>query len=246
MLLAPAFVVVAALAACGSDEEKQISKVFVAPPWPAEESLEYRLARTEDDEEYGSCTIKTGPEDGKTRLDLVCTDGTNSDTGTVLVDSETLQPFSSNRTVIHPEDDERLSFTATYDPPIVTFLSDENGKTRETERELPEPDELSPDPGYYDDVSLLWLVRGVDLREGYEGSFQDVNAGTGQVFRVDLKVEEQETVSVPAGEFTTWRVRIRTASITNYYWIESDGAHRLIKARIRGIQDVNYELTNPE
>ncbi len=171
--------------------------------------------------------------------------GLNSDTGTALVESQTLLPVSSNRTVVHPEDNERLSFTAEYEPPRVTFISDENGKTRETERELPEPDDVSPDPGYYDDVSLLWLVRGVELREGAESSFQDVNAGTGQVFRVDLKVEEQERITVPAGDFETWRVRIRTASITNYYWIEADSPQRLIKARIRGIQDVNYELVRP-
>ena len=126
------------------------------------------------------------------------------------------------------------------------FVADENGKPRETERDLPEPDDLSPDPGYYDDESLLWLVRGIELRDGWEGSFQDVSAGTGQTFRVDLKVEGQEQVTVPAGEFTAWKVRIRTSSVTNYAWIEASGEQRLIKARIRGIQDVNYELTSSE
>jgi len=89
----------------------------------------------------------------------------------------------------------------------------------------------------------LWLVRGIDLREGYEGSYQNVNAGTGQTFPVDLKVEGQEEVTVPAGTFTTWRVRIRTASVTQFAWVETDGSRRLVKARIEGIEDVIYELT---
>ena len=126
------------------------------------------------------------------------------------------------------------------------FASDEDGEKRETERDLPEPDETSPDPGYYDDESLLWLVRGIPLSDGWEGSFRDVSAGTGQTFRVDLKVEELEQVSVPLGEFQAWRVRIRTASITQFAWVEAEAPHRLIKARIHGIQDVDYELTRSE
>ncbi len=123
------------------------------------------------------------------------------------------------------------------------FIFDDKGKVRETERKLPEPTETSPDPGYYDDESLLWLVRGMDLREGYEVSYQNVNAGTGQTFPVDLKVEGQETVRVPAGEFTAWKVRVRTASVTQFVWVEAEGSRRLVKARIEGIEDVIYELT---
>ena len=245
-LLAPALLAAGLVAACGSDEEKEISKVFQAPPWSSDESFQYRLFRVEDDEPYGDCglEVRTNQDGGNTRLNLLCTDGENRDDGTVLVEPQSLKPLSSNRTVLHPEDDERLSFSAFYEPPIVRFVSDENGKTRETTRELPEPDDVSPDPGYYDDVSLLWLVRGIPLQSDYEGSFENVSAGTGQTFRVDLKVEGQETVEVPAGEFLTWKVRLRTASITNLYWIEVENPHRLIKARIKGVQDVNYELAS--
>lgn len=244
--MAPALLLAGMLAACGSDEEKQISKVFEAPAWQGEESFDYRLLRVEDDEPYGECTLEVKPNhDGpNTQLNLLCTDGNNRDDGTALVEPQTLRPISSTRTVTHPEDDERLSFTALYEPPIVRFISDESGKTRETTRDLPQPDDLSPDPGYYDDVSLLWLVRGIPLRVDFEGSFENISAGTGQTFRVDLKVEGQETIEVPAGEFLTWKVRLRTASITNLYWIEVADPHRLIKARIKGVQDVNYELVS--
>ena len=107
-------------------------------------------------------------------------------------------------------------------------------------------DDTSPDPGYYDDESLLWLVRGIDLREGYEASYQNVGAGTGQTFTVDILVEGQEQVRVPLGEFAAWKVRIHTASVTQYVWIETEGAHRLIQARIKGIQDVTYKMTRSE
>lgn len=244
--MVPALLLAGLVAGCESDEEKPISKVFEAPPWEQDESFDYLLTRVEDDEPYGNCSIevRANQDGGNTRLNLLCTDGENRDDGTALVEAETLRPLTSNRTVFRAKDNERLSFDAFYEPPVVRFVSDEDGKTRETTRDLPEPDDLSPDPGYYDDVSLLWLVRGIPLRQNFESSFQNASAGTGQIFRVDLKVEEQETVEVPAGEFTTWRVRLRTASITNLYWIEVAAPHRLVKARIRGVQDVNYELVS--
>lgn len=244
----PALLLAGFATSCGDDKEVAISKVFVSPPWNATESHEYVLSRSEDGEEYGTCTLETklNDKDGQTRLNRLCGDGENRDDGTVLVDPATLVPSEANRTQARPDKNSRLSFSAKYEPPIVKFTADENGEPRNTERELPDPDDLSPDPGYYDDESLLWLVRGIELRDGWEGSFQDVSAGTGQTFRVDLKVDGQERVTVPAGEFTAWKVRIRTASITNFAWIETSGEQRLIKARIRGIQDVNYELTSSD
>lgn len=233
------------VAACGGDSgERTLSKVFQGPPWNGDETNVYQLLRAEDDEQYGECTLETRVEveDGKTRLNRLCTDGANRDDGSVLVEPDTLEPLTSNRTQYRADRDATYRFNSTYEYPTVKFASDEDGESRETERELPEPDETSPDPGYYDDESLLWLVRGIPLEEGWEGSFRDVSAGTGQTFRVDLKVEELEQVSVPLGEFQAWRVRIRTASITQFAWIEAESPHRLIKARIHGIQDVDYEL----
>jgi hypothetical protein len=246
VLLATA-VTAAFFAACGGEADRELSKVFVAPPWTADETYSYRLTRVEDDEPYGDCVLQTrlNAEGSNTRLDFLCTDGKNRDDGTALVEPDSLMPISSNRTVVHPDDDERLSFSAFYEPPLVKYVSDEDGKTRETTRELPAPDETSPDPGYYDDVSLLWLVRGLDLSEGYEGSFENVSAGTGQTFRADISVERRETVTVPAGEFEVWRVRLRTA-VDNLYWVEVDAPHRLIRARIPGVQDVNYELLSAD
>lgn len=246
--LTPAFLAAGLVACGGGGEEHQLSKVFQGPPWTGDETLQYRLARAEDDEDYGECTLETrlNTDGGNTRLNRLCTDGENRDDGTVLVEPRTLRPLSASRTQYRADRDARYSFSSVYEPPIVKFESNENGEIRTTERDLPEPDETSPDPGYYDDESLLWLVRGIPLEEGWEGSFQDVSAGTGQTFRVDLKVEGLERVSVPLGEFQAWRVRIRTASVTQFAWVEADAPHRLIKARIRGIQDVEYELTRSE
>lgn len=238
----------ATAASCGGQTERTLTKVFVAPPWTEDESFEYRLL-AERDEEYGKCILEVEieAEPGLTRLNLLCDDepGPHRDDGTVLVDAQTLEPVSSSRVRVDSEANDRFSVNSEYNPPDeVRFESNDNGTIRSTTRELPEPSDESPDPGFYDDVSLLWLVRGIDLREGYEASFQNIAANTGQTFPVDLTVEGQESVSVPAGEFMAWKVRITTSSVVQFAWVDVEAPHRLVKAQIRGVQDVTYELTN--
>ncbi|MEO8540459.1 MAG: DUF3108 domain-containing protein [bacterium] len=245
MFLAGGAVATVLLSGCGSSEDTPITKVFVHAPWTANESNEYNLV-IEDNKVYGTCTLETKLADGgaNTRMNRLCGDGENRDDGTVLVDPQTLVPIEASRTALRK--DSRVSFTTTYAPPTVTFVSDENGKQRQTQRDLPVPNSTSPDPGYYDDESLLWLVRGIDLREGYKGSYQNVSAGTGQTFRVDLKVEGQERVSVPAGEFTAWKIRISTENVTQFAWVDVQSPNRLVQARINGVQDVTYKLVRSQ
>lgn len=234
-----------ALSSCAGSNDRTLTKVFVSPPWTGDERNEYNLI-DEGGDLYGTCVLETDvdAEPGKTRLSRLCANEPRyRDDGTVLVDSRTLVPLEAARVRTDAEKNERVAALSVYEPPIVRFTFDDKGKVRETERDLPEPSETSPDPGYYDDESLLWLVRGMDLREGYEASYQNVNAGTGQTFPVDLKVEGQETIRVPAGEFIAWKIRIRTASVTQFVWVEAEGSRRLVKARIEGIEDVIYELT---
>lgn len=236
------------VASCGGQSERTLTKVFVSPPWTEDERYEYRLL-AERGAEYGKCILEVQleAEEGATRLNLLCDDepGPHRDDGTALVDAETLAPISSSRVRVDSEENDRFSVSSIYSPPDeVRFESNDNGTIRSTTRDLPEPSDNSPEPGYYDDVSLLWLVRGIDLREGYEDSFQNIAANTGQTFPVDLVVEGQETVTVPAGEFRVWKIRIRTASVIQFAWVDVESPHRLVKAQIRGVQDVTYELTS--
>lgn len=235
-------------ASCGGDDDRALSRVFTAPPWTGDERNTYRLV-DEGGDLYGTCVLETDvdAEPGKTRLNRLCAnEPLYRDDGTVLAESGTLVPIESSRTRSDAENDKRVVLTSRYDPPLVRFEFDENGDVRRTERELPQPDEGSPEPGYYDDESLLWLVRGIRLEEGYQGAYANVSAATGQTFTVGVRVEGIETVKVPAGEFRAWKVRITAAAATQYAWVEAEGAHRLVRARIAGIEDVIYELTGSE
>ncbi len=249
-LLLPAATAAALLAsACTSSNEPPSERVFLGPPWTGDERYIYDLLAS-GREPYGSCVLETDVAfaPGVTKLSRLCSDepGPHRDDGTAEVDSQTLEPARSTRVQTDAEKRRRISFTATYAYPVVKFEADDNGKLRQTERDLPQPTDSNADPAYYDDETMLWLVRGIELRTGYEGTYRNVSAATGAVFDVKLRVEGEEEVTVPAGTFRTWKVRISTSTITQFAWVEAEAPHRVIKARVHGLQDVDYVLTGSE
>lgn len=244
-----------ALVACGSEPLESHPPIFAEAPWTGAERLHYNLL--ERDELEGTCVLETVPEiePGVTELRRLCRDageGRYQDNGTARVDSTTLRPISSLRVVVDLEEGNSREFATTYRPAdgVVRFESqqfdggaEEPSDSLEAERELPKGSANLPEPGWYDDEELLWLVRGIPLREGFEGSFTNVNASTGRVFGADVTVDEREEIEVPAGTFQTWKIRIQTSTVTQLIWIDQEAPHRLIRARI---ERLTYELTAVE
>lgn len=238
-----AALVAVALAGCGSNAEPTVIKVFKAPPWTAAERYSYDL-RDAGDKLNGTCELKTTPgkEPGRTFIEHLCgnPDGDRDDRS-VLVDAQTLAPITGSRTIYNIKKNKRTVFTSSYEPPVVKLKADENADVHATERDLPKPTKDSPDPGYYDDETLFWVIRGVPLEKGWEGSYKDVNASNGRIFTATVKVGKSEKVDVPAGSFTAWKIRLETESITQYFWVDTNTPHAIVKASIEAI---TYELTS--
>ena len=233
---------VALFAACGDEENARSTKVFEAPPWTGQETMTYRLSFRGEDP--GTCTLETKPEfeAGHTRLVRLCERGGYRDDGMAVVDSKTLQPVRSQRTLVDPEKNRRTVHSIEYGPEIITFATDVNGEVSDTTRELPKPDSENPNPGWYDDESLFWLVRGIPLRAGYDEQYTHViNAGAPRVSKgVEVIVDPVETVKVPAGTYSAWKVRIRQDKRSYLIWVEEAAPHRMVRAQI---EDATYELT---
>jgi len=228
-------------AACGGTETiDRADKVFEAPPWQGEESYVYELTRGDD--HYGACTLLTEPEvePGRTRLSRICGEGQKRDEGTVLVDSQTLEPFLAERVIADGEKDRLTTYTNTYNATEVLFEADTNGKVNDTTRELPEPTDEMPNPGWYEDESLLWLARGIPLRAGFEGTYAHViNAGLPRILEVDIEVRGPEKVEAGDQEFEAWLVRFDRDGSVYRVWVETADLHRVVRAQI---EDVIYEL----
>lgn len=238
---------------CGGGDDTPTSKIFSGPAWTAPERAEYNLV---DREIRGYCTLITEPEfePGRTRLVQRCRDAEgigHTDEREAIVESSTLLPIYSERVLTNVEERDLTTYTGAYGETEVVFtyqladLDDPSTIEEEfqTPRALPEPDEESPEPGWYDDESLFWLIRGLPLEEGFEGAYHNGNVGTAQLVVARVSVERRERVTVPAGTFETWSVSVRTASITQRIWVEVAKPHRMIKARI---ERDTYELTSFE
>jgi uncharacterized protein DUF3108 len=234
-----------ALACSGSTP--QLSHVFVAPPWQGAESYNYNLL-DQGNNLTGTCVLKTvpGPAAGQTQLEYPCGNGSgDTDNRLVIVDAKTLTPVSSTRTTYDKKKNSTTTVTSEYSDGKVELKFNDNGTLHSVTRQLPGPTKDSPDPGYYDDAALFWVVRGIPLQKGWQGAYTDINASAsgGQVFTAALKVEATGTLTVPAGTFQAYRIQVETNSITQHFWVNAAAPHQVLRAQI---EDTVFELSGPK
>lgn len=234
-------VLLAGAACSDSGDDGPTSKVFRAPPWTGEEHLVYQLSQ-KGAEDAGTCELQTLPPagDGPLTLTRLCSKDEFRDDSTALVDPKTLKPIEATRTRTDSSKDRKAVYTNTYKDGEVEFTANIDGNINRVTRDLPEPTEEAPDPGWYEDDSLLWLVRGIPLEDGWDGSFAYViNGGQPRVLTTELKVESPERVKTPAGEFKAWKVRLSRENVAWTFWVDEQAPHRAVRAVI---EDVTYEL----
>ncbi|MEO6397887.1 MAG: hypothetical protein ABIP13_05425, partial [Tepidiformaceae bacterium] len=84
---------------------------------------------------------------------------------------------------------------------------------------------------------------GINLASGARADYTLViNAGQPSIHTVNVRVDPAEQVTVPAGEFQAWKVRLSRGGNVNYVWVEATGVQRVVKAQI---EDITYELSAP-
>ena len=75
------------------------------------------------------------------------------------------------------------------------------------------------------------VLAALPLSKNYSTEFRNFNIGSQQVKSLQLRVIDDETVTVPAGRFDTWKVLITSldgASDTYVLWVDKR-AHRVVK-----------------
>lgn len=227
-------------ASCSGSSDSGGDRIFESAPWTGEERFLYRVSDRGVDGE-GRCEMLTFPdvEPGETRLEEHCAAVYNDDS-VVAVDADDLDPRQSERDITDTRDQSTVRHSIFYEGTVATFVTDDGEKRRETQRDLPAPTEEHPDPGWYDDKSIFWLVRGLPLAEGYRAQYLHViNVGQPRVLPVEVSVEGRETVETPVGTFETWRVRLERDNTVYLLWVADDAPKPVVKARI---ETVNYEL----
>ena len=227
--------------ACRSTDSGVVTEDIVRQvPFPDAESATYEL--TDDDgEPEGSGTLGLIRRDDGYRLvqDFADEDG-NSDCWEVGVD-EAIKPREVFRHIVRIDDGEEdsVEITATYLEETVESEFAAGGESKTEEGDLPR--------NYYDSLTEVFLLRTLDFVENEEFAFNAVFTARpdGRDIADDetiFEIEGQEIIEVPAGEYETWRIRIRGGfGADRTGWVSVEEPHELVRFDFGFLV---YELTD--
>jgi hypothetical protein len=202
-------------------------------PFAAGEELTYRLLDADGEPiGHGVLSVEAIEGDGGTlRLVQRYTgvepeDGgpTPADTSTVTVDATTLRPRSMERVIEGPDGVRRYAGAYSIEGEearLVATASDEDGDEDAHELELRDH--------AFENESSLWLWRTLAFAEEYEARYTSVNVVEASQQTAELRMTGQQTITVPAGTFDTWRLQIRNGRATRVAWINVEPPHEIVQ-----------------
>lgn len=137
----------------------------------------------------------------------------------VRVDGATLKPFGEEKTIRAPDTDVKL--TTTYTQGKLDIVAVVNGEDRAAAITVPAT--------ALDNDQLLMTLRALRFAEGYEGRYVNIVGASASRVNTVIRVQGQETVEVPAGEFEAWRVELDFGQAKQYAWYQVDAPHDMVQ-----------------
>ena len=216
---------------CSSESSIPTQDIVATIPWQASEELRYAL--TDEDGNEVASGVHTIERDGANYVLITHYESPNgnTDTATVVVDAQFLKPISSLRLIENdnPDDEDRIEVEYTDRPvdparppgfPVAALIITGDGDKQSG---------LTVDEHSYDNDSSLFLWRTIAFAEGYESSYVTVITNRRTDQQVILRVPRKETVVVPAGEFTAWRLEIITSNARQVAWYADSPTRPLVR-----------------
>jgi len=137
----------------------------------------------------------------------------------VILDGKTLKVKSSHMIVKTPQGIYDVTDTFVGDS---VFVSAQTPQGEQKAR-------LKLPPNTYHNNALLMLIRGMHFKVGNSISFNNFLPYNSTTIKTVVKVIDEEKVSVPAGNFDTYHVKLDFGTVTQDAWYEKDAPHRMIK-----------------
>jgi hypothetical protein len=209
--------------ACAGTEHISSRDIVARIPWTVPVPDAYRVLDS-NDKEVGSAEFNIVKQGAFLRLTqhFDFPDAGYVNDSEVIADPNTLQPSSSKYTLTGPNGE--LTCDASYSGGQVSA----HRVGQDEER----TDVLDVPAIAYDSWADLFLWRTIDFSQGFETDYADVLSCTLdrlQRFAVTLRVTAQERVTVPAGDYDTWRLEINSGGKTQTAWYTKDALHILVK-----------------
>lgn len=184
-------------------------------PWQPGEEATYRLKRTQSGEAVGQTRLTVRSAAGGVELTQSFANETASDLSSVVVDAQTLKAASATRKIKNPRDERELQVTYSQQGALIKDGDKQSGIS-------------VPQHAYDNDISLF-LWRTLDFKDGYQARYITLITNRRTRQDVTLRVRGKETVRVPAGEFTAWRLEIRAEGANQVAWISDTPARTLVR-----------------
>ena len=192
----------------------------LTPPWKGGEHAEYNIIKDSDNSAVGTSTIDIQPARDATTIEQRYQIGNVAEHFVVKVDPQTLRPLTSTHELTGSPNG--FSLTATYTDRQLTLTA----KTAQGDKSTT----IDVAPDAYDNNSLLTILRGFPFSTGTAASFTNVVTANAAQIKSTTTVAGQESVTVPAGTFDTYKVVMEfSGAPPQTSWYESADPHRLIK-----------------
>jgi len=205
----------ALVAACsGGGKDLPTSDVVSVVPWRTGETAVYVL-KNKKGETVGRTTMTVGNTGGNVELTQSFASDTATDTSTVVVDPGRLTPLSATRKIKNPKDERELVVTYSNAGALIKDGDKQSG--------------ISVPEHAYDNDASLFIWRTLPFAEGYQAKYVTMITNQRTKQDVTLKVTRKETVRVPAGEFTAWRLEINAEDANQVAWIADTPARPLVR-----------------
>jgi hypothetical protein len=170
-------------------------------------------------------------ESGKAawKMLLVQGSGSLSKYTSILVDASSLAPLISKTFNFAGED-----YQALYTPLQVAYVTTRNGNSNKKQ--------FSLDRATFDYEQLVYFLRCLPLREGFQITVPVSSASTASVQEMNIAVAGRESIAVAAGKFDCYKVTVGD-SPQLIFWISAD-AHAYVVKETRS--DLTVELASIE
>ncbi len=202
------------LSACGGPAVQPLS--FRPAPWSAGEVSQYDLL-DRNGKQVGAATWSWERTANQWQQHYVVTVNNVPDQGTVVLGDD-LRPIRSTREVGGKR------FETSYGGKTVEITTTAADGTTTT-KSLP----VAADA--IDNDASLQVQRAMPLAANYATQYTDIIPTTGAAAPIVLSVTGAETVTVPAGTFATWRVKMAAGGTAHDGWYAQQPPYAMVKYR---------------
>jgi hypothetical protein len=203
-----------AAASCREDNSGDTVDIVAQIPWDAPQAARYVIVNSDEERQgEGVLSVAEDAEGNLVFIQQFSDDDGNGDRSIVVADAQSLRPLRAEREIIDASDDRRVVAVSRYEneadgDPIVRIAELRFDPAGEDDPALRcSPLKIRTDH-YYDNDTSLFLWRTITFEEGWSATYTTVLSNQRDQGALTLRVQLQEKVTTPAGEFDAWLVRI--------------------------------------